>query len=1053
MASQQLNLLRNANQAQLVGNTGPPNMARVPENVLNAASSGGFNLLNTKSDTTASDRASAACRAYKDITGLRQLQKDQINKTHYQPGCGWRYKPSNGINPEISQGAFGTAEGPINGVSGSPDEVSGGTQWFWDLNTAEKNISAKTCANASKCSQLGLLGRYTEVCGFCKSSGAMIPVVKSASGTLYTARYPKDRSLMCATSDIVTANTGKCPPAISGFVGTTKANYEESLMPNSTSLPQHGRGDLNEAFKPLLEKGGRGNNLEGFAPQGGAYPKRGNPLEGFANLTLNDLDQCLEPPLSRDCVVLSARMAGCSDEGTLISALKASGSGDYDSVLKVNPVFTAYKSVATPGITNATLKDGSVALQTALDDFGNLVRHSQSANPKLGLSARDLCVRKGAFDAYDFCSEITVQTVISNTNIKCVQQDWQTRGGTPQGSGYPTIGDWAGKTYQQYLTYANTIMNNMKSQDKMVNSMAIKQFIGSDTSTGDLKAAPLPMNENTRGAETVWFDLVNVSDPNSVPVVLYCDLRMSKDKSVLNGEVLPSFKGWQELKSKYNFPTSDNRAYTSAFEVRSTVDERMKFAIGTDDGCMVSLNQNPFEGTQHKGNDWGSWRYQGPTPYESGFYPVRSEKTGGTNMIVTKWFNGYGQAYSEFNIWRQSTGWREGRYSEVYLTQEPLAPWMQFEVCTRPNNGRGNATGFFEKRFNGPSAFFWGNGKPFPSFDVDTKSVVYQTDPNMRGDVPGKKPFMTFTSSSWWHTLSHYHVNAFKTLTLLVRPNANLANGSTAPLFYQTNQRTFIAGCYIMNNNGQYVINYSGKAFDKPLAATTVPIKMNEWNFIVIQYLGDNMGLRKITFHIETLARLQDATVRSQFSATLRANQNISGPILIGAPGSSNPQNSGWFMLGAATADFYKKPGMWQWGTPGFSGDVAWVHGFRNFLDTEALLTSEIKQTWISRWPRGNLDGEAGIKATCTFDALEYSDMYPDLQNAFRGNVAALTDHYKTYGINEGRSPCGRIDATCKFDSETYYNLHPDVRAARMDAKAHFKTYGMNEKRAVCSPK
>jgi len=1042
MASQQLNLLRNANQAQLVGNTGPPNMARVPDTVLKVASPAGFNLLNTKSDTTASDAAAAACRAYTDITGLRQLQKDQLNKTHFQPGCGWRYKPSNGINPAISQGAFGTADGPANGVSGSPDEVSGGTQWFWDLNKAEKTISAKTCANASKCSQLGLLGKYTEVCGFCKSSGAMIPVVKSASGTLYTARYPKDRSLMCPTSDIVTAGTGKCPPA-DGFTG-------------STGLPQHGRGDLTEAFGSLRpSRGNRGTPLEGFGSRGEAYPKRGGtPLEGFANLTLNDLDQCSEPPLSRDCVVLAARMAGCSDEGTLISALNAApGGGDYDSVLKTNPVYTAYKSVATPGITSATMKDGSVALETALDDFGNLVRNSQNASPKLGLSARDLCMKKGAFDAYDFCSEITPQTIISNTNIKCVQQDWQTKGGTPQSSGYPTLTDWAGKTYGQYLNYATTIMGNIKSQDKMTNSMAIKQFIGSDTSTSDFSKTTLPMNENTRGAETVWIDLVDAYNPNSVPIILYCELRLAKDRSVLNGEVLPFFDDWAQLKNKYARTTSDNRAFTSAFEVRSERDDRMTFYVGVDDGFMLSVNQNPFEGTQHKNNDWGSWRYQGPTGYQSGGYPVNSEKSGRTNTVVTKYFEGYGQATCQFYIHRPSTGWKRGADSEIYLTQEPLAPWMQFEVCTRPNNRRGNATGFFEKRFNGPCCFHWGTGQPFPSFDVDTRSVVYQTDPKQRGDVPGKKPFMTFTSSSWWHTLSYYHVNAFKTITLLVRPMANLANGANTPLFYQTNQRTFIAGCYIMNNNGQYVINYSAKAFDKPLAATTVPIKMNEWNFIVIQYLGDNMGLRKITFHIESLARLQDATVRSQFSSTLRANQNISGPVIVGAPGSSNAENSGWFMLGAATADFYKKPGMWQWGTPGFTGDVAWVHGFRNFLDTEALLTSEIKQTWISRWPRGNLDGEAGIKATCTFEPLEYSDLYPDLQNAFRGNIGSLTDHYKLYGINEGRSPCGTTDPTCKFDSATYYALHPDVKAAGMDAKVHFRTYGMNEKRAVCQPK
>ena len=1021
MASQsQLNLLRNANQAQLVGNTGPPNMARIPDNVLKAASPAGFNLLNTKSDTTASDAASAACRAYTDITGLRQLQKDQVNKTHFQPGCGWRYKPSNGINPEISQGAFGTANGPVNGVSGSPDEVSGGTQWFWDLNKAEKYISAKTCANASQCKQLGLLGRYTDVCGYCKSSGAIVPIVKSASGTLYTARYPKDQSLSCATSDIVTASTGKCPTT-SGFANFT----------GSTSLPQNGRGDLSEAFVSI---------------------RKGK--EGFANLTLNDLDQCSEPPLSRDCVVLAARMAGCSDEGTLISALNAApGGGDFDAVLKNNPVYTAYKSVAAPGITNAVLKDGSVGLTTALDDFGNLVRNSQNSNPKLGLSARDLCLKKGAFDAYDFCSENTTNTVISNTNIKCVEQHWQQSGGTPQGTGYPTLSDWAGKTFGQYFAYLNDTKGRIGSQEKTANSMAIKQLIGSDTSSGDLKPADIPMNENTRGAETVWFDFIDASNPDSIPVVLGCKLRMAKDKSVLNGEVLPNFGSWQELKSKHNYPSSDNKAYTSAFEIRSKQDDQVSFWVGTDDGFMLSMNQNPFENTANKGNDWGSWRYQVLSGFQSGFYPIKSEKTGGKNIVVTKWFNGYGGASSQFQLYRPTTGWVAGSVSEVYLTQEPLSPWMQFEVCTRPNNGRGNATGFFEKRFNGPCAFNYQSGKPFPSFDVETKSVVFQTDPKQRGDIPGKKPFMTFTSSSWWHTLSYYHVNAFKTITLLVRPSANLANGASSPVFFHTNLKTFSAGFNIVNNNGQYVFSYSAKAFDKPLAGMSAAPKMNEWNLVVIQYLGDDMGLRKITFHTESLARLQDANVRSQFSSILRASQNVSGPVLIGNPNNSNPENSGWFMLGAGTSDFYKKPGMWQWGTPGFTGDVAWVHGFRNFLDTEDLLKSEVKQTWISRWPRGNLDGEAGIKAICTFDPLEYNDFYPDIQNAYKGDVDKLIAHYKIDGMNEGRSPCGGIDPSCKFDSATYYSLNPDVKAAGMDAKAHFKTYGMNEKRSVCAPK
>jgi hypothetical protein len=43
----------------------------------------------------------------------------------------------------------------------------------------------------------------------------------------------------------------------------------------------------------------------------------------------------------------------------------------------------------------------------------------------------------------------------------------------------------------------------------------------------------------------------------------------------------------------------------------------------------------------------------------------------------------------------------------------------------------------------------------------------------------------------------------------------------------------------------------------------------------------------------------------------------------------------------------------------------------------------------------------------CPFDAGRYEAMYPDLKAAFNGNVQALANHYNTYGMREGRSPCG----------------------------------------------
>jgi hypothetical protein len=940
------NSRRLANEVKLVGNTAPPNMGGVSEDALRAATPNGFNLLNTRTDLTTSDAAAERCRTFTDITGLRNLQKEQANRTYHDAGCGWRYKPSTGIFPEINQAAAGTARGPLAFYSGpgGKDEVSGGTRWFWNLNEAEKEITTKICQSASRCKQLSLLGRYTDICGFCKSSGAMIPIQNT--GGKFSARY-NDATLGCPDADIVTATTGKCPEeteekADEGYTGYTRTmrntrqpghagQARHMSRPNtfgsaggSIAFPAYGRGDLSEAFTV----------------------RRNMSVEGFVDL--ESLTPCMEPPLSRDCVILAARAAGCANEGTLIAALSTTpANSDYDSVLQKNPVYTAYNSVAVPRITSATLKDGSTSLATALDDFGNLMEQTQNTNKKLALSARDLCIRTGEYEAYDFCLEIGPTSIINDTSLPCVKQAWLNNGGTEEGTLYP--GDsWKGKTYQSFLTFMDTIKEKINSSSKVKNAKGLLEFIGTESGA---PGATVPTNQNTRGAETVWIEL------GEYTVILRCDLMLTKDKSMLNGEASPYFDDI-ELASKYKFPSQNSKAYTSAFEIRSRTEQSMKFRVKTDDGFMLSVNQNPFEGTGNKGNDWGSWKFQPPTEYVSGEYPVYAEESGKTNTVVTKWFNGGGNAISQLSIQisPSQTAFTPISEAEIYVTQEPLAPWMQFEVCTRPNDGQGNANGFFEKRFNGVSAARHHTSghvydKNFPSFDVNAKSVVIQTDMKKREDVPKKLPYITFTSTSVWSTKSYIHAGAVRTLTILFRPTATLSSsGGTGVVFQHSNGTTFNIKVLIVNNSGTYGIKYIATAFGKDIGGTTGSIKMNEWNLMVIQYVGDNYGLRKMSFHIETLKNLQNPAQLSQFSSELISSQSVSGAVVAGNPRANYIQNSGFFTLGA-------------WDVPSCTGDVAWIHGFRGFLDTEPLLKSEVEQSWLSRWPRGNLDSEIGLKA------------------------------------------------------------------------------------------
>ena len=131
----------------------------------------------------------------------------------------------------------------------------------------------------------------------------------------------------------------------------------------------------------------------------------------------------------------------------------------------------------------------------------------------------------------------------------------------------------------------------------------------------------------------------------------------------------------------------------------------------------------------------------------------------------------------------------------------------------------------------------------------------------------------------------------------------------------------------------------------------------NEWNLIVFQYVSDEGGLRAVQFDAERFATLRQDGGRRSFLDRLRAKQNVTGGYLVGNP-VSNRENSGYLVLGAGMSDYLDSGNRWSWKADSFTGDVAWIHGFRTFLDTDELLKTEIEQRWIGRWPRGNLDGE-----------------------------------------------------------------------------------------------
>ena len=898
-----------ANQLRETGIHLPANMASIDSGMLTSALPMFSDTMRV--DTSAQEAAVDYCRSNDGFSGLRKLQAEQATNTFYEPGCGWMFQQSSGAkNPQINRGVFATYNGiPVIGKGSNGDILTGAGFIEMDLQKAEQR-AADSMANAlgNNCTNLqALTSENKPYFGYCKTTGKIIPI--TTTGDSVKARYDNVGNLKynCAAADIVPASS---------------------------------------------------------APSGCA-----SSTQGFANL--QDEYTC-RTPFTRDCLIQNVRNAGCTDKGSILAALNSSTSpAPYDGPLASSAAYRYY--VSKTSMPQNLFRDGSVVQQTANDILNALA--NAASDPSWGgvqSAARDLCLEAGYFsNTYNFCVEMTLDETdtINAGNIACIQNLWRNGGGDSMGSEYPQIGKWNGSNVGAFFAFRDSIRAAIDSTNKQVQADAINKFIGTPTFSTQINI-DLDKNANTRGSEVIW-----IYTAGTAPVILRCDLMMSSD-----GEGFPDINegrnqvdlsartghgAWPTFKYKLGLPAVENISLITAFEYRPPTNTRIAFKVAVDDGFMVGYNQNPFQGTATANLDWGSWKDQPVTTYTSGAYNIDTS-AGKRNTFIIKYANHGG--YGAFNMsiaddFTNPTNFKRvakdaSAREHMYLAQEPLAPWLQYEICSRPNGGRGTSLGFFEKRWNGPSS----TTNQF-SFDVITNAVTYQTDTNSILGVPGTKPYMSFTSEpSRWYTGAMFAYSAFKTITLMVRPTSQTIPITGIFQHGQDPSSVNRGGCslYLKKEGSSPVF-----VLDTGPGATiqSAPCVLNAWNFVVIQYVDtDGYGIRAITMHAAAYSDLNtNSSSRATFLAAIKAAQSSSAPVRtpIMREVGDIVKYSGRLILG--------KPG---WPSAGnasssFLGDIAWLHGFRNFIGTDSELYAELNQTWISRWP--NMDGAAtGVPRTKT---------------------------------------------------------------------------------------
>jgi len=186
--------------------------------------------------------------------------------------------------------------------------------------------------------------------------------------------------------------------------------------------------------------------------------------------------------LPRDCLLQKAVAAGCSDAGSLYQALRGGSDNNYISVLSQQQAFKVYQERAAIPLSSTQLQTGKLSVSDAINGFKRVQDQASSeANTGLVAAARDLCIRKGAIDEYDFCSEIQ-DSNSGPFSLECIQRAFLVGGGQKTGRKYPTaatftewnaVGTWSGVKAK-----VQSLMALTRSKDRTVQENAMMDFYG-----------------------------------------------------------------------------------------------------------------------------------------------------------------------------------------------------------------------------------------------------------------------------------------------------------------------------------------------------------------------------------------------------------------------------------------------------------------------------------------------------------------------------------------------------------------------------------------------
>lgn len=365
------------------------------------------------------------CRGFVGATSLQKLMADQELEGNMPIRCGWRYKKSPGGGlPQVSQGALGTINGPLNPRE---DTLGNGVEWIWDLKKAyNRHINDFTATLPPTADGLRMAQQSFINIAWCNQTRRYILVDEAGNPT---------RGFQCPRGSIV-RNANNFPQvtqtAASSLASANAATLQSCMRPGNN--PSLTRDCLLQAIK-----------TNGCSTDGALYQSIESVRPNSTNYS-----QFLQTQPS----FLTYQSRQGSNKITEELFQRERGSWDM--------------------ATREIQKLQRVA-QT-------------SADPLVKTAAQDLCITAGKFDEYDFCADLTESTNIGSVELKCIQRYWQEQNGKPAGLLYPSRKQFNPQlgtitTWGDYRRAVDELKRKTNSTNAIEQRTAINNFLGVSIST------------------------------------------------------------------------------------------------------------------------------------------------------------------------------------------------------------------------------------------------------------------------------------------------------------------------------------------------------------------------------------------------------------------------------------------------------------------------------------------------------------------------------------------------------------------------------------------